>query len=787
MFGLVMRDALRSLRSAPRLSTFIILILTLGISAATVTFSVVDTVVLRPLPYHDPDRLVTVNVRSENSAFAQGGAAPVFLYDQLSSRAKQLAGIAAATRGSDTVANQKILIARITANLFDVLGVQPAIGRPFSADNEIQGRENVAVISHDLWQSHFGGDPNVVGKTLALSQRSVVVTGVMPPGFSFPLAEAMQPVLWTPFVAPADERSGEQPSRYLRLVARLTPGASIAQAQTEAEALRTSLPLGNRFTTVRFDIQPASAEVYGAVRGWMLLLLGGVALVMLVACANVANLLLARVSARAAELSRRASLGASRRRLFATLMTETTLLALTAGAFGLLASKWGITAAKAALPERMARASEIALDLRVAAIAVGLSMLTITVFGAVPAWQASRRNLATMLREAALTTSGRHARWRAAFLVSEVAFVSMLLVATTLFVSSFIRVALSDLGFERRNLLYANTFGLTGQAMDAKRALEAVPGVVAAGGLANGSAPLAMSGGFGGGASGTSVSRPGIAQIDPLFLRVTPGYFKAAGIAMLAGRDFDEADLGKDDRLIIDARTARTLFQDANPIGAEVMLGGDRKSTVVGLVASVKDQGPEATGNPLIYFPGRPTARSYSFLIRTAGDAGSMTGPVGAVFTRLQPAGGQPAVVRPLEQAFRFITADRRFAAGLMILFGVLGVVIGAIGVYAVTSSIVAQRRREIGIRMALGATAANVVSGVTGHAFRHVALGLAIGLAAAFVISQGFASVFFGVTPADVSTYAIVAVLIIAIGIAAAFIPARRASRIDPLTTIRS
>jgi predicted permease len=466
------------------------------------------------------------------------------------------------------------------------------------------------------------------------------------------------------------------------------------------------------------------------------------------------------------------------------------MLAFAAAASGLLIAWWGVGAASAALPKGIARASSVALDFRVLVAAVAAAVLTGLFAGVVPAWQARRRDLITFLKaQSPVVTPGRTS-WRTALLVVQVAFVGLLLVATALFVTSFIRVTTSDLGFERRNLVTAQVTSLTAPVMDAVRALQEVPGVVSAGAFANGSAPLVIAAGFGGGVSGTSVRRSGngadLRSEDVLFVRTTPGYFMAGGVAILRGRDFTTDELGREDRVILDATTARGLFADADPVGSTVRWG-EADAMVVGIAAAVQDRGPDQESNPVIYLPARPNGTRYEFLVRTAGELSGLMPAIQTTFERFRKAGAEPVAVRPIEEAFRAITADRRFAAGLMSIFGVIALFIGAAGIYGVTTSVVMQQTREFGIRVALGAGARAILSAVVMRAMRHLAAGLAIGLPAGFIVARSVESILFGVKATNVVTYVTVAVVTLAIGLMAALLPARRAARVDPLVSLRA
>jgi predicted permease len=406
----------------------------------------------------------------------------------------------------------------------------------------------------------------------------------------------------------------------------------------------------------------------------------------------------------------------------------------------------------------------------------------------VPAFQASRGDVAAVLRSGAATIAGGGSRWRSVVLVSEIALASVLLVGTALFVASFIRLTRADLGFDRDNLLLVDPVaGLEGTVVDFERRLESVPGVAAAGGASAGSPPLVMAG-FGGGASGTRLQEPG-SSADPVaveFNRVSPGYFAAAAIPVARGRVFRDSDPPTANAVVLDELAARQLFGDRDSVGREVTNGRTR-SIVIGVVANVRMRGPEVQSGPQAYFPGPAAARSYAFLVRTSRRPTSVTPQLQASIAPLRPPGARPVLIRPIEDAFRNITARRRFSAGSMAIFGVLALIIGAVGVYGVTASVVAQRTREIGVRLTLGATPRQIVAALVGQAGRIVASGLALGLPTAWLVSRGFESLFFEVRPTDAWVYLIVAVVLTLVAILAALVPARRASHVDPLVALRA
>lgn len=792
---IVARDVWRSVLATPAVSALVVGILTVAIAAVTVTFSVVDAVVLRPLPYPEPDRLVMVELRRSDT-MTNITTLPVFVYEQLQTRAGSFDALAAVRRGNEQLsaspAPQPVVAARVTSTLFDVLRTRPLLGQPFDAKHEVAGNDLVAVIGYDLWQ-RLGGNPDVVGQALPLVDRTVTILGVMPQGFSYPLADDRRPEIWTPFVAPDDERSGAQLSQYLHVVGRLAPSASASQASAEVDVIFQSLevPGPGSLEGLRTSVVSLRESLVGAVETWMLLVLGAVALVLLVACANVANILLARAARRSRELAVRASIGASRRQLVATLVLESLSLSLTAAVLGIALAAVGIDAARSLLPTGIARAQDIAVDWRVVAVAASAAILTGLTFGLVPAGQATRLDLLSLLKPNANQTRRGRMDWRTAFLVAQVAFVSVLLVATTLIVTSFVRLAQADLGFDRQRLLNVTGLaGLPGSLAELTHAIEDIPGVEAVGGFANGSAPLSLAAGFGGGSSGTRIWRPGSLPADRAsvsWLRTGPGYFKAAGITVIDGQDFAEADLGRTDRLIVDQATARRLFGEQSPVGHSISFGNGTPATIVGVVSNVRDRGPEASANATVYGPTRVTASGHQLLVRTAADPTGVIPALRTVLDQRLPPESRSLTIRPLEDAFRVITAERRFAAGLMSGFGILAVLLGAAGVYAVIWSTVSLQMRDFGIKLALGATPSGIVTGVLRRALQYVAVGLMIGLPSGWLVTQGASSLLYDVDQSEPLTYVLVAGVIAGAALLSAAVPALRAARVDPQITLRT
>lgn len=808
-FWYVVRDAARALRSAPGATAGTVLILTLGISAATVTFSVVDTIVLRPLPFSDDQDLAIVDLRDATDPRSTGGNLSPFQYLTLRYHLTSFDSLAVVARNSSLTLNAggedvPLETVQVTANLFETLRVRPFVGQLFTAEHEVDG-SRVAVISHELWQRRFGGNPAIVGQTMAVTRRmvaggttrdeSLIVSGVMPRGFAYPMSMIPSPDVWTPYAMAPDERTGAKRDRYLSLVGRLRTGATIERAQSEAMAATAALGEAEPdfYRTRQFGVASLKDTLVGNVRGWMLLVLGAVAVVMLIACVNVANLQLVQSARRTRELSIRASLGATRRQLIASLLVESLLLSLMAAGLAIVLAMWGIQIAKAALPANLVRVAEIGLDLRVLVATISAAVVTGLLFGVVPAWQASREDLVSLLKQGTMTLGVSRRRWRSAFVIAEVAFVSTLLVGATLVISSFIRVTTKDLGFDRSNLLFVS--GNTGiEAADTGAAIErlrSLPGVAAAGAVALGSPPLAAAGFRNGGATATSVNRLGHpADAEPFVAEirgVSSGYFAAAGIPVVAGRAFDDSAATRNTAIAIDERTAAQLFAQGGAVGGEVMVSGRDRRTVVAVVRHVEQRGPERQSMPQVYVPAQIDKGGFNFLVRTSASPDTVIPSIRAALPAATTSGSAAVQIRTLETAFRNITADRRFNAGLMSIFGALAIVIGAAGIYGVLASVVAQQLREMAVRVALGATTCRITAGVIAQAGRYLIAGLAIGLAIAWWASRTISSILYDVRPTDVGVYATVAGVIIVVGLVAAWIPARRASRVDPLLALRS
>jgi putative ABC transport system permease protein len=801
------RHAARSLWKARGFSLIVILTLALGIGANAAIFSVVNAVVLRPLPYQDPDRLVVVwdnlirhqlkdivvsaleytEFRDRNRVFERMAA-----YD---TQGFNLTGIAAPERVNGAV---------VTASLLPLVGVPPQLGRVFDEGDERPGVERV-VLSHAMWQRIFGGDRAIVGKAIAVDGKGAEVIGVMPPGFHFP-DDTIE--IWKLVVFDADLLSeNNRGSRSYTVVARLKPGVSVGQAQTGmnfvTEGMLQQNPQhyrGGYYVTVR-GLQD---EIVGGTRRVLLLQFGAVGFVLLIACANVANLLLARGSARRKEVAIRTALGAKRSRIIRQLLTESVLLAACGGAVGLLTAVWGLDLLVSMAPSDIPRLGEIALDARVVAFTAIVSLLTGILFGLVPALQMSRTDPGDTLKEGGRSgAAGRRRAFGNLLIVAEVALSLVLLVGAGLLVNSFARVHASMPGFNPDRVLTMriappeakySTFE-RGEAFyaDLYARLRETPGVRSVG--ATNALPLS---GFGGDRSfyieGRSPARPED-QPDEEVRFVTAAYFRTMQIPVLQGREFEERDTDTAPRVaVINQALARKHFPNGDAIGKRVAFTQQqpRWYQIVGVVGAIRHRALDAKELPELYVPyAQPlfagaTVRPMFVAIRTDGDPLAMTAAVRQAVAAVDP--DQPiSDVRSMDQRVSQSLGPRRFNMLLLGLFAVVALALCAIGIYGVVAYAVTERTHEIGLRLALGARARDVIAMVVGQGLALAIAGAIIGVVAAVALTRLMSSLLYDVTATDPLTFGAVSLLILVVAIGAAWLPARRATGVDPLIALRS
>lgn len=789
-----LRDARRSLWAARGMTATAFTILTLTMAATTVTFSVVDAVAIRPLPYAAPERLVGISMPGVTSTTVSLSS-PQQYFDWLEG-ARSLESLAAARRTSALTlkagdVNETLITMAVTTNLFDVLGVRPVTGRAFDPEHERPGGPDGVILSHALWVRRFGADPTVIGRRVTFGNGRPEVIGVLPAGVWYPITAGPQPDLYVPYVITAEERANDR-GRSLSVVGRLRHDVSVEQARADLERVSMS----------RVVVLPLQDHVVGSAKTWLLLVLLAVGLVLLVACVNVASLFLARAATRTQELATRLALGASRRRLAVGLLLEGLVLAFASAAAAIAVSYWALGLAASSLPPGLTRVSSIAIDGRVLSGTVATALLCGLVFGSAPAWLAARTDLVSLMRAGGGPIIGGRRRDRAlaAFLVADVAFVCVLLVATTLVVTSFVLITTADLGFDRRNVL---TFGyrhsldavaevdrpaaaaaLRGDVLDRAKS---VPGVIAVAISTNGGPPLS------GGHVRYSISIPGVGEItrdDWMETRmVTPDYFRVMDMQLIRGRLFEPSDrAGAPLVMLINDVAARRFFPHRDPIGQVVTFRG--QTMIIGVLRGVHFDGPEVEARPEMYTPAdqEPFRRAMAFgsvLVRTSRDPRALAGPIRAAFGQALggPELGQPRFV---DDYFRLVTARRRFNAQLMSTFGIIALAIGALGIYGTMAFVVAQQVRAIGLRMALGASPSRVMRSVVWDALRRVGLGTGIGIATAWALSSALSSFVFGIRPTEPMVYVAVGSLLALVGIVAALVPALRASRLDPVTVMR-
>jgi putative ABC transport system permease protein len=803
-----LRAAFRSLRSSPTFTAVALIVLMLGIGASTAIFSVVDAVVLRALPFDEHDRLVAVGERRPSNDPLRDpqsllSVAPQNYLDWVAQQRvfDSMAAIAfaALTLKEPGAEPEALSTQRVSAGFFEVLRVHPAIGRAFTTENEVDGRHLVAVLSDGLWRRRFGGDPSVVGRTIPLDVGSYEVVGIMPPDFAYPVGAVRPTDIWVPYVIPENERIRRPGwfSLYLQVIARLKTGVSVDQAQAQmdqvAANLRQTHPKWNQ--DVNTGVRPLRDHIVGAqTKSWMLMLLGAVGIVLLIACANVANLLLARASAREREVGIRAALGASRWRLVRQLLIESVTLSLIGTTFALILAWWAVNVLRSAMPDTLPRVTEIALDLRVLAAAAGVSLTTGLLFGIVPALQLSRPDLTTALKEASRGSAGAgRQRLRTVLVVAEVALAVVLLVGASLFIGSFVSVMRIDPGFNPERVLTAQISpprAPGGPPRDCSAELSQIvdqishtPGVVHAS-IISGGIPIS------GSMNTTVIAIAGrdFGKNNSISIRrATPEYHEAMRIPLKRGRFFTAADRqGVTNVVILNEAAAKTYLPGEDPIGRTVRINEEDR-TIVGIVGDVHQTSLEIEPRTEAYVPlAQASVFQGELAIQTSGDPYQALPAVKAAMSAVLP--HVPLRnVRTMEEMMARRVAQRRLNMLLLGLFGVLGLVIAAVGIYGVMAYVVAQRTREIGVRVALGATRSNVIGMVLTNASVMVITGLVIGGAAAWYLSSTAKAFLFGLEPNDPRAFAAAVATLALAALIASLVPARRAATVDPMIALRA
>jgi predicted permease len=796
------RYAVRVLLKNPGFTLVAVMALALGVGANTAIFSVVNSVLLRALPFEQPERLVRVYVTvpkrgTSRSPFSYLNFSDLRAQGKQFERLAAYSGAGAALTGGDRPEQLEGVAA--SGDFFQTLGARPALGRVLTAEDE-RPDARVVVISHGLWSRRFGADPKIVGQSVTLDGVSTTVVGVMPKTFSYPLDEARVDY-WSP-LNPQDELNRERGANYLNVIGRLGEGASLQGAQSEAEAVAARL--GEQYPRQSggrsVNLVGLHEDLVGNIKPALFVLLGAVGFVLLIACANVANLTLARSAARQREVSIRTALGASRWRIVRQLITESLLLALAGGGLGLLLALWGLDLLVASIPEGVPRAAEIGLDVRVLAFTAAVSMLTGIIFGLVPALQVSKPDLNEGLKEGTRgsTEGGRRSRARAVLVVAEVALSLVLLVGGGLLMRSFVSLLHVEPGFDPRGVLTAGV-GLPQakygeeqqQAAFFRQTLErvaAVPGVRYAGAVE----PLPLSNSMmqnGLVFEGRPAPAPGERPTTNSRI-ITPDYLRAMGIPVLRGRAFTERD-GKESPkvLLVNEAFARKHFPGEDPLGkrVEVTIAPDMKAEVVGIVGDVKHRSLDREPDPECYVSYLQVPSAFmTLVVRT--DSEDPSGLAASLRSAVQQVDSDIPLsdVRTMNQVVAASVAQRRFNMMLLGVFAALALVLSAVGIFGVVNYSVTQRTHEIGIRMALGAQGRDVLRMVVGQGMRPVLVGVGIGLAAAFALTRVMSSLLYGVSATDPLTFFAVALVLAAVALLACYVPARRAMRVDPMVALR-
>ena len=798
-----LKFAFRSLFKRPGFVAVAVITLALGIGGSTAIFTVVDAALLRGLPYKSPDRLYHLWEKTPQEEFSKREFSYPDYQDYQQNNVFE--GLAAYTGGRVLLSGagdpEFVGGPRVSANFFSVLGVEPILGRTFQPGEDKQGGPKVTVLDYGLWQRRFGGDPNAIGKSLTINGESYTIIGVLPQSFQF----ALRPnELWTLY-QPSQGQLTRRGLHGTNLIGRLKPGVDATRAQSELSIIASRIEKeyndSHAGTTMR--IVPLHEEVVGKVRPILLVLLAGVGFVLLIACANVASLLLTRALGRQKEVAIRSALGASRWRVVRQLLTESLVLSLLGGAAGLLIAYWGVPALVSALPQNQLNAmpflQTLSLDARILSFSFGLSLLTGLVFGLAPSLQSSRLDLNEVLKEGGRNTAaGMSHRLRSTMVVTEIALAVVLLIGAGLIMKSLLRLLQTNVGFRTDNLLTmtvvlpAAKFNQPNQIINVQQQLQdrlqSVPGVSSAGTIDI----LPLNGGntsrfF---VEGDPIPTPG-QELEANVRVVSDTYFKTLGVPLLGGRMFDERDTADKPGVVIVSRSiADRLFAGRDPVGRKIRYSAtdDSADLIVGVVGDVKTTGLDESVRPVLYYPFRQSAAPIAnFVLHTDTDPAALAATIRKEVRDVAP---DAAIlnVNSMDQMIAQTPASfmRRFPALMIGIFALVALLLASIGIYGVVSYSVSQQTHHIGVRMALGAKPADILAMVLKEGLVLAVAGVAIGILAAFGLMRLLRTLLFEVSTNDAATFAIVAGVLFAVALLACYLPARRATKVDPLIALR-
>jgi len=797
------RYGFRMLLKKPGFTAVAALTLALGIGANTAIFSVVNAVLLRPLPYREPARLVEIWETNPLKGWVDAPAAPANFYDW-EQQNDVFEGMANYAPGPGNLAltgygePERLRGQRISGNLFSVLGVEASLGRTFLPEETWKGKNEVVILSHGLWKRRFGADPNLNGQTIALDGKNYTVVGIMPEGFYFPTKEVD---LWVPWGLDPTQISKLRRPHFMRVVARLKSGKTLAQAQTEMNTIAARLEEEYPGTNVKMGAG------LGLLHDWtvtdtrlpLLILLGAVGFILLIACANIANLLLARAATRMREMAIRTALGAGRSRLVRQLLTESLVMSVGGGALGLLLAVWGKELLLAFSPGNIPRFDEISVDASVFSFTLGITFLTTLVFGLVPALTSSKIDLTLSLKDGGQKGGGdaRHNRARNLFVVLEVAFALMLLIGAGLMIKSFVRLQRVDPGFDPDNILalqislpmskYKEDPQLIAFYQQALERIKSLPGVANAGlTIALPSQGPAWTSDFT--IEGRSPEDYGKEVRHNV---VSPDYFRTMRVPLASGRMFTDYD-SKDHPLVvvINEALARGFFSNEDPIGKRLKFSKpeveDDWITIVGVVKNEKLEGLAAEVKPEVYQPFPQSANDFvNLVVRTETDPRALTTAVRREISALDK--DVPIFnITTMKEVLYESVARERFTVLLLTIFAGVALILSAVGIYGVMSYAVTQRTHEIGIRMALGANTTDVLRLVVRQGIKLTLAGIGAGIAGAFALTRLMENLLFGVGATDPLTFTVISVLLTFVALLACWLPARRAAKVDPMIALR-
>jgi putative ABC transport system permease protein len=798
-----LRQAVRGLAASKGFSLVVVLTLAIAIGVNTTIFTVVNAVLLRPLPFADPGRLVTIWERNRQEGQDRVEVAGLTFLDWRA-RATTFDGVGAwRYRGftmTDGLEAERVVSVELTPDVFAVLGVPAHVGSVLGEADGRPGAERRVILSAGAWARRFGSDPGVVGRAVRLDEQSYTIAGVMPADFQFPPADPTVE-FWSPLVLDP----GAQPSRPHRMyqvIARMTPGVSVEQAQADMDAVADGIAREHPDSNAGWgaSLVPAHEQVVGDIGSTLWVLFGAVVVVLLIACANVANLVLARSARASKDFAVRAAFGASRSALVRRSLIDSAVLALAGGGAGIALAGWGTRALRTIVPSSVPRADQITLDWAVLAFAAGVTAAAALAFGLVPAWRAMRSNVLEVLQEGGRSALGSRRARRAAnaLVAAEVALALMLLVGAGLLAQSFVRLVSVDPGFRTSGVtaihvaLPAARYGPAASKRqffdDLMERVHALPGVRSAGAVsALPMSPLGLDFDLPFTIDGLEATSPA-ERPRANYRGVMAGYFETMGIALMEGRLFDGFDgrEGGPRVAVINETAARRYFRDVGPIDRVIRMPMAGDLTIVGVVADVRHYGLDAAPEVEVFVPyGQFALSEMQVVVETDAAAGPIAPAMRAVIAGIDSAVPM-GKVSAMEDLLAETVAQPRFNTALLVGLALCAALLAAIGVYGVVSYAVARRTAEIGLRMALGADAAATFRHVVGGAVRVVGAGVAIGLVGAALLGESLRGLLFGVTPLDPATYVAAGSALLAFGALAASVPARRAARVDPVEALR-